>query len=364
VPKLALNDLSLRSLKPPEAGTLDYWDTSFREGLFGCRVSQGGAKTFVLKLDNSRRKIGRYPTISLSQARTEAKRLLAERTLGRVRPQSVTFPEALALFLEDKGKARKPRTIADYTRLLGRLKFNCQLAEITPAEFDRKLRRFTAPAEQAHILVAAKIFFTWAMKRHYIERNPTFGLTAHSSQPRSRILSDDELKLIWKTLNKPDLTVPDRYRDIVKLLITSGQRRGEIAAIQPSWLKDELLTIPANVAKNGRQHSIPLSQTSLLLATSLATKNNSTKLLNGWSKPKKALDALSGVTNWTLHDLRRTFRSNMARLGVAPHIAERLVNHISAQTDMERVYDQYKYLPEMRLAMQTYEDWFSSLITT
>jgi integrase len=85
---------------------------------------------------------------------------------------------------------------------------------------------------------------------------------------------------------------------------------------------------------------------------------------NGWSKSKALLDKLSGVTGWTLHDLRRTFRSNLGRLGVAPHIAERLVNHVSARTDMEQVYDRYKYLPEMKDAIERHDRFITSLLTS
>jgi hypothetical protein len=68
------------------------------------------------------------------------------------------------------------------------------------------------------------------------------------------------------------------------------------------------------------------------------------------------------VTGWTLHDLRRTFRTNLGKLGVAPHIAERLVNHISARTDMERTYDIYAYLPEMRAAIEKWESHLTALL--
>ena len=80
VPKIDLSDAGLRSFGTPQKGAVDYWDTKLPG--FGCRVSQGGAKTFILKLHNSRKALGRYPLISLSEARTEAKRLLAERLLG------------------------------------------------------------------------------------------------------------------------------------------------------------------------------------------------------------------------------------------------------------------------------------------
>ena len=111
VPRIRLTDVGLRSLPTPQNGTVDYWDATLP--CFGLRVSRGGAKTFILKLHNSRRAIGPFPLISLSEARSEAKRLLAEKTLGKVRPQSITFPQAVELFLEEKAKARRPSTVAD-----------------------------------------------------------------------------------------------------------------------------------------------------------------------------------------------------------------------------------------------------------
>jgi len=74
-----------------------------------------------------------------------------------------------------------------------------------------------------------------------------------------------------------------------------------------------------------------------------------------WGKTKATLDELCGVTAWTLHDIRRIFRTNLGRLGVVPHIAERVVNHVSARSDMERTYDLHRYLPEMRDAIEKWE---------
>ncbi|UFX44194.1 Arm DNA-binding domain-containing protein [Bradyrhizobium sp. 41S5] len=89
---MAFSDVGLRSISPPPKGQICYWDDKLPT--FGFRVSQGGSKTFVLNRKNSLITIGRFPTISLSQARTEAKRLLAEFTLGKVRPQSITYSES------------------------------------------------------------------------------------------------------------------------------------------------------------------------------------------------------------------------------------------------------------------------------
>lgn len=104
MPKIALSDVGLRSIQPPETGLVDYWDNNLPA--FELRISQGGSKTFILKRHNSRITLGRFGIISLA----DAKRLLAELTLGKVRPQSITYPAATTLFIEEKKKTRKLST--------------------------------------------------------------------------------------------------------------------------------------------------------------------------------------------------------------------------------------------------------------
>src|SRR5438552_10092617 len=106
--KVAFSDAKLRSIAPPEKGQLAVWDASLPG--FGLRISQGGSKTFVLNRNNTLLTIGRFGVLSLSEARTEAKRLMAEFTLGKVRPQSITYNAATELFLAEKKKARRQRT--------------------------------------------------------------------------------------------------------------------------------------------------------------------------------------------------------------------------------------------------------------
>jgi integrase len=387
VPKLRLTDLGLLNLALPPKLT-DYWDQTLPT--FGVRVSPRGTKTFVLKLRTGRQAIGRYPIIKLSEAREEAKRILAERTLGKLRPQSVTYKEAVRLFIEDKRKAR-PKSADQYEWFLDRLNFTCQLSNIHQSDIERELKKVKSTSTYDHVLVAARIMFNWAHKRRYITENPTIGIHRPCSQPRSRILSDPELKSVWRACSgmachhvcdnnssgKSTPSLPKSFGIIVKLLMLTGQRRGEIAALRRPWIQDDKIIFPPEITKNRKEHHFPVGRitkecltgwmnTSIVHVGSsylFPAKGKPNSPFNGWSKSKALLDQLSGVEDWTLHDIRRTFRSNLGRLGIAPHIAERLVNHVSAQTDMERVYDQYKYLPELRDAMETYEDWLSSLVT-
>lgn len=365
VPKIAIHDTVLRSLPVPAKGQADFWDDKFPS--FGVRVSQGGSKTFVLKVHNTRRTLGRYGIITLAEARAEAKRILAQKTLGHTRPQSITFTAAFDVFIAEKEKSRRARTIKDYRRLINlHFPFKGQLADVKHPDIERRLIRIKSRSEHNHALQNAKTFFTWAQKRRYITDNPTIGFTKHKIANRARVLTDQELVKIWRATEEPTI-----HNTIVRLLILTGQRKGEIAKLRPEYYShnQQTICIPSEVTKNGREHTFPLTATAIgLLQTRPKTssmlfpaRGRDTSPFNGWSKSKAALDKACGVTKWRLHDLRRTFRTLHGKLKTPPHIAERLVNHISAQTDVEVIYDQWKYLPEMREAMQRYEEYLLSI---
>ena len=174
MPKISLSDAVLRSLPAPEAGQLDYWDSVLTS--FGVRVSQGGSKTFILNVSNSRRTIGRYPVLSLAEARTEAKRMLAEKTLGKLRPQPLSFPQAVKMFLEEKRNVRRTNTVFAYEYYLDRdFNFTGQLANVSHGEIVRRLDHIKKPASYNHALAAARGFFNWCQKRRYNHRQSRHG---------------------------------------------------------------------------------------------------------------------------------------------------------------------------------------------
>lgn len=372
MPKITLSDVGLRSLQLPIAGQLDYWDDKFPA--FGVRVSQGGAKTFVLNIHNARRSIGRYPIISLAEARQEAKRLLAEKTLGKSRPQSVPYAKALDEFLEEKQKTRRPAT---YQNLRLRLKqhftFKGPIAGVTHQDVSRRLAKIPSSSEHDHALSVAKTFFTWAMNRRYITDSPVRGISPHGHTSRARVLSDAELQSIWQACEVGESPVqrqaeeprlPCHFRTIVKLLMLTGQRRGEIAALQTTWINDHTITLPAEITKNGREHTFPLA--ALTASTIKASSAERTGYIfpargslhgpfNGWSKSKHALDKLSGVYGWTLHDLRRTFATRLAAF-TAPHVIEKLLNHVSGTiSGVAAIYNRHAYEDECRAAVTEWE---------
>lgn len=371
--RIAITELSIRSLKPPETGQRLYADISLPG--FGVRVSQGGTKTFVLLYGTPRRRltIGRFPTISLAEARKSAKELLAEHTLGKYRPKSITFEDAKTKYLEASATKNRTRTVEEYRWLFRHFPFaKRQVADITRRDVSEKLDKLRdRPSAQHHALVAIKVFFTWCERQGYLERSPVALLAARTRQKsRDRVLTDKELAAVWnaaKTESYP-------YGPIVQLLILTGQRRTEIGSLRWEWISraDQEITYPREFTKNKRPHAIPYTDTVKKIVELLPRIDNAeylfpaarstargklTTTFNGWSKAKKAFDAkLIGVSPYTLHDLRRTFSSKLAELGTPIQVTEKLLNHVSGTLGgVAGVYNRYTYLPEMRKALETYE---------
>ena len=159
----------------------------------------------------------------------------------------------MVLSIGSTSKARRKSTANAYKGLLNRLPFEDQVTASTHEEVARKLRRITTQGAYNHHLVALKVFFNWCIKRRYRTDNPALGLSKFARPKKKRILSDDELKAIWQAYDKCGT-----FGAIVKLLILTGQRRNEIAALEHSYVKGDLLCLPPELTKNGRAHVLPI----------------------------------------------------------------------------------------------------------
>lgn len=189
---------------------LDYWDASFREGAFACRVAYSGTKTFIVKIDNARRSVGRYPLISLADARAEAKRMLAQKMLGKSRPQAIKYEVALAEFLDEKRSSRRKRTVDNLEeRLIRHFSFKGQLHDISHHDVASRLANLKTTSQYDHALSVARTFFTWAYNHRYIDDNPTRGLSLRGSkgdliEPISKLAAiQDRLILVEPDADHP-----------------------------------------------------------------------------------------------------------------------------------------------------------------
>ncbi|ESZ51693.1 hypothetical protein X731_03655 [Mesorhizobium sp. L2C054A000] len=380
---MRLTDIAVRALQAPDAGQKTYSDDTLPG--FGVRVSQGGAKTFVVVYGPTRERItiGRFPVITLSEARTEAKRLLAEKTLGKNRPKTVSYNEARKEFLAEAKSRNRARTHRDYSRLMRHFAFgNTKLGDIAKQDIKKRLAKLDrVPSERHHALVAIKVFFNWAVREEYLAHSPCEGLRARPSEKkRKHALSYEEL---GKVLAR-SLTTSYPYGPIVALCLLTGQRRGEIAALEWEWIDrtNRTITLPDSITKNHKEHIFPYGDVVAAVLESIPivgnaryvfpasrdhVRGNPTTTFNGWGKAKLIFDeGLDGVRPYTLHDLRRSLSTHMAPLKVSQLVVEKLLNHVSkqSQSDIAQVYNVYEYLPEMRDAVTKYEAYLVNLLKT
>lgn len=365
-----LTDLSIKRLRSPKSGQRSYFDSTLKG--FGVRCSQGGSKSFIAVIGATRKltTIGRVGIVSLAEARQEAKRLMAEHTLGRHQFRSIPFGEAKTRYLTECETRNKPRTVKDYQRILNsHFKFGkTQLEDITQDDILKRINRLSdTPREQAHAFTVIRGFLRWCVRHRYLERNPIASLIPpKTSPPRDRVLTDEELKEVYQK----SLQFDHPFGPIVSLLILTGMRRGETAALKWDWIdeNERTITLPPEVTKNGRTHTFPygpgvagvftqIPQPSDYLFPASRRMSEATTVFNGWGKPKKAFDeTLVHVNPYRLHDLRRTFSTKLARLGTPLHVTEKLLNHATGSVSgVVGVYNRYSYMDEMRVAIEAYE---------
>ena len=347
---------------------------------FGLRVTPQGRKSwFVVGRVASRQvrhTIGTYPSVSLSDARKAAQGIIGQIQLGTYfapnasAPAPLTFKEATKEFI---AKHAKPNTRGwkrseSLLRLFATLD-DRPLAEIRRAEVVRILDVMVtgrAPIRANRALAAIKKLFAWALDRGLIEMHPIIGLKPVGKEARrERVLTDNEIRSLWSACDTEGFP----FGPLIQLLLLTGQRRGEVASMR--WVnidfEREIWTIPADLAKNGRAHEVPLSKAAIALiltspvfnkAQLVFTTNGSTPV-SGFGRAKARLDAATGNSNWRLHDLRRTTASGMARTGVSPHVIEKVLNHLSGQiSGVAAIYNRHGYDSEKRDAL---DRWAASL---
>jgi integrase len=222
------------------------------------------------------------------------------------------------------------------------------------------------PSAANKLLKVVKAFFRWCVGRAILDISPANGLSAPARErARDRVLEDGELARILRAARQMD----GPYGGIVELLALTGQRREEAA--QLTWdeinLASRTWTLPASRTKNGKPHIVYLSNEAIAVLMPKKGKFvfslTGTKPFQSFSAAKRELDKLSQVTGWRLHDLRRTCVSGMARLGVAPHVADKVLNHQTGTiSGVAAVYQRHEFLVERKDALERWGTHVSGLL--
>jgi integrase len=222
--------------------------------------------------------------------------------------------------------------------------------------------RVTAGQALAHLSAC----LTWGVDRGLLERNAALGVKAPvERRSRERVLTEAEIKTLWSaTAGEGAGKVDGRYFAIVRLLLLTGQRRDEVGGVPRSELDLDRAhwSLPGERAKNGLPHGVPLSSQAAGILRAALAQGEGEHVFGGrgfgdWSRCKARLDAVVKLPPWTLHDLRRTAVTGMVEIGVAPHVVEAVVNHVSGHKGgVAGVYNRATYAAEKRAALQQWAD--------
>ena len=340
---------------------------------FGVRIRAGGARTWVYqyKIGSQHRRItlGNTTALSPARARETAGNLHAQVRLGqdpqgaktesRVRAAETMIAVAQSYLTYQSGHLRRRSYIEVERHLLKYCKplHGLQLQKIDRRAVAARVADVTSSSGAAtanRVRASLSALFAWAMRQGLCDSNPIAGSHRASEKARERVLSSAELKIIWGALDQAD------YSAIIKLLIFSGCRREEIGSLAWSETSDDRIVLPPQRTKNGREHVIPITPAMRAILDGrerdgmFVFGRHSAKPFSGWGVSKAGLDrriraAGHQLEPWRLHDLRRTMRTNLGKLGVAPHIAELAINH--ARKGVEATYDKYRYEGEIKTAL-------------
>jgi hypothetical protein len=268
-------ELSVKSLPPGK-----HFDAS--TPAFGMRVGNN-RRTWVGQRGADRRiiRLGHYPPLSLQDARKAAKSLLASPLPTSKR---MSFEQAYETFKVEHLATKRERTQKDYKRIIELHFLPVLKAKRMDSLTDHSVSQITdeladRPSEQAHALAVARLFFRWCMRppRRYLTLNPLEGVQIAKSKRRKCILTDDELRTVWHGAEM----LEGNFRQIVRLLILLGQRRGETAAVQETFYSDneQTLTLPGELTKNGQQHTLPVGPMAAAILAKARREERSTAYL-------------------------------------------------------------------------------------
>jgi integrase len=351
--RVQLTDRFCAHSKSPKAPQTDYFDETVT-GL-ALRVTSRGTKAWTLVYGTPRKRVtlGRYPSMSLAAARSAA----IETREGRT--QVMTVATLIDRYLQSlKGK----RSFRQIERLLRRdvlpIIGSIPLSELHRRDVTRVVDAKTAPIAARRAFDQLRAMIRWAVARGDLDHSPIDRMKGPAaSRPRERVLSDDEIRLLWSSL--PQLRSPACQRAI-KFCLVTGQRIGEVTGLQRSELDLErrLWNLPGSRTKNGHPHSVPLSPLALEII------GEGFEVVRRMYVSDTIRENQFGLPRWTAHDLRRTALTKMAELGVPPIVLGHIANHrTTTKAGMTLgVYIHHAYEREKREALNLWADRLRGIV--
>jgi integrase len=403
MPKMKLTAQAIGRIKPPATGQLEYFDKLLPS--FGLRVSYNGTKSWFLMTRVNRKlirmTIGRSGSVTLAEARREARDLINKAQAGldpREAKQKAlneeeerrrnTFRSLADEFMAKHVQLNlRPSTEREYRRILlgddTRHLSKLPISEINKRhvlEVIENIASRGSPGAADRALAYLKKFMSWCVDREAISISPAGKIrSSQSKSQRERVLSQREIAIVWAALEAES----NLFGPLFKVLLLTGQRRGEVAGMRWGELR-ELHTdaaayweLPGTRTKNHQAHIVPLSREASEIIRSMPVTSEyvfsatGRSPVSGFGKAKARIDAWiehnrQPIPQWSLHDLRRTMVTMMnEHLRIQPHVVEALVNHVSgsAKRGIAGVYNRALYIDERRSAMKAWAEFMDTILS-
>jgi integrase len=227
-------------------------------------------------------------------------------------------------------------------------------------------------ADRGKVILARRVFshlhrlFVWAVGRDIIKVNPL----QHAEKPgtetrRERVLDDREIVKLWSASDK----LRPYYRDAFRLLLLTGARKQEISELRWDEIKDGAIHLAGARTKTDKSHLIPVSSAARSIIDQIEPhgdhvfRTDTGRPSTNWARAKKTLDEVSGVTDWIIHDLRRTVATGLQQLGVPLPVTEEILGHVSgSRSGVVGIYQKYNYEPEKRAALEAWGAGVTALV--
>ncbi|SMO38324.1 tyrosine-type recombinase/integrase [Fodinibius sediminis] len=410
MPKKRLNEQFLRNLKPQEK-RVEYYDQHFikdgqlkKKGVKGflVRLTKAGNKYFYYNywFDGKAKKykIGSYPDIGVSKAREIARELSfqvdrgidpqAEKKKRKQVPDTKTFKEISEEFKEKYLPTLKKKTRDEYSRIID-VELVPKLGKYPIKEISRNqiinlldskaFGKKPAPVMANRIRARLSKIYSFAINRGLAEDNPVSNVSKYKKtkaggdveKKRSRWYKPKEIQELWKYFDNWN----EPTGSVLKMLLITGQRKTETMHMKWDDIREGIWTIPADLAKNGEEHLVPLSDMAIQIIEELRpTTGNSDYVfcspkednapMKWLTRARVTIQEESDVPDFRPHDLRRTVATYMTKLGVTRTVLGKILNHKGLAKDdlVTAIYDRHGYMDERRQALDRWSYRLQSII--
>ena len=353
---------------------------------FGLRIRKAGSRMWVFqyKVARATRRIviGKASAIKPARAREIAAEYHARVCQGgdpvtekrvQVQRAAYTFSILAQRYLEQREAKLRPHSFAAVKRHLINLASPLHSLPIdgidlrTVADLLNRVEKATGSVNTNRCRSTLSALFTWAMREGLVSTNPVANTNRREERSRDHVLTNEELASVFTSSRDWD---NGPYGDIIRLLILTGQRRDEIGALVWSEVDfaRNVISLPGERTKNGRPHEIPMSPSVLSILSRRRRLHPyvfGRRPFGAWSRDKRRLDPQLGdkVRPWRLHDLRRSAATGMADIGIAPHIIEAVLNHVSGHKGgVAGIYNRSSYAAEKAAALARWDEHVASIV--